>query len=384
MQTSSRVPAFMYVSKILQDRIEEGNYAPGEWLPTERDLATEMNISRPVVRSAIRHLQDKGVITQQGPGHRQQVRIFDKPPLAEVSSAVGRTVVAIMSQSIELASAHSILRGINAELRTRETPYQLAVYDTEPKMLHHTESESEQSWERIYLERINRDGAAGVILYHVSGPHTIPLLRSIQQKGIPLVLIDRYPYELECDFVGVDNYGATKVAVEHLIGLGHQRIGYILQEEQVSSVQERLRGYRDALEICGLSYVAELTVSARPTASLALDQLLSLPKPPTALVAVNDFAAFAIIQEANKRGIHVPKDLSVVGFDNSEAYTPRPGILTTIRQPFEEIGRRAVELVLARQSPPRTPSERAYRHVVLPGTLVVRESTGPAIETAHG
>ena len=176
----------------------------------------------------------------------------------------------------------------------------------------------------------------------------------------------------------------AKAAVEHLIGLGHQRIGYVLQEEQVSSVQERLRGYRDALESSGLSYVADLTVSARPTASLALDQLLSLPKPPTALVAVNDFAAFAMIQEANKRGIHVPKDLSVVGFDNSsEAHTPRPGILTTIRQPFEEIGRRAVELVLTRQSPPRTPSERAYRHVVLPGTLVVRESTGPAIETAH-
>ena len=381
--TSRRLPAFMHVSKSLRERIESGHYAPGEWLPTERDLAVELNVSRPIIQAAFKQLREDGIITQQGPGHRSRVSAgAAKPEKSASAEPASRTIVAIMSNGPALVCGHFILRGINAALREKEALYQLVICDTDDAYNQPSEDESDPSWERKYLERVEREGAAGLILFHSAGSETTPVISRIKQLGIPVVMIDRYSEDVECDFVGTDNRTASRAAVEHLIGLGHRRIGYVLRNERATSTEERLRGYRDALEANGIRYVPELVTSAWPDARPALEYFRQLDRPPTALAAVHDFAAFDLIHEAEAMGIRVPEDLSVIGFDDIESYSPRPGILTTVRQPFFEMGRRAGELILDRQAPSSKPAERAHRHIFLPASLVVRiSSAAPAIPT---
>jgi DNA-binding LacI/PurR family transcriptional regulator len=368
-----RLPAFMKVSNSLRERIESGHYAQGEWLPTERDLAVELAVSRPVVQAALRHLREDGIITQQGPGHRSRVSVRTASPDRDPSPGpTSRTIVAIMSNGAGLVCGHFILRGINAALREKEAPNQLIICDTDQAYNQPAEDVTDPSWERKYLERVEKEGTAGVILFHSAGAETRPVISRIMRLGIPVVMIDRYSEEIECDFVGTDNRAASRAVVEHLIALGHRRIGYALRQERATSVEERLSGYRDALEANGIRYAPELVATAWPTAKPALEHFLGLEKPPTAIAAVHDFAAFDLIHEAEAMGIQVPKDLSVAGFDDVESYSPRRGILTTVHQPFFEMGRRAAELILHRQAPR---AERVCRHIFLPGELVVRSST---------
>jgi LacI family transcriptional regulator len=174
--------------------------------------------------------------------------------------------------------------------------------------------------------------------------------------------------------IGTDNRNASRVVVEHLIKLGHRRIGYVLRVERVTSVEECLGGYRDALESHGIRFDPELVTSGWPHARLALDHYRTLSDPPTALAALHDFAAFELIHEAQARGIKVPEDLSVVGFDDVESYSPRTGMLTTVHQPFFEIDRRAGELILLRHSSSGFMAARSHRHIFLPASLVVRTS----------
>jgi len=374
--TTRRLPAFLQVSKSLRERIESGHYAPGDWLPTERDLAVDLNVSRPVIQAAFKQLREEGIITQQGPGHRFRVGIGAKKPDKPLIAGPGsRTIVAIMSNGPALVCGHFILRGINAALREKEAPYQLVICDTDDAFNQPNEDISDPSWERKYLERVEKDGAAGLILFHSAGVETVSVISRILKLGIPTVMIDRYSEEIECDFVGTDNRAASRAAVEHLIELGHRRIGYLLRKERATTTEERLIGYRDALEANGIRYDPALVTSAWPNSRPALEYFRQLDKPPTAVAAVHDFAAFDLIREAEAMGIHVPSDLSVVGFDDVEFYSPRQAMLTTVRQPFFEMGRRAAELVLSRQSPSGKAAERACRHIFLPASLVVRSSS---------
>jgi DNA-binding LacI/PurR family transcriptional regulator len=368
-----RLPAYLEVSQNLRERIEAGQYAPGEWLPAERDLAVEMKVSRPVIQAAFKHLREEGVLTQQGPGHRP--RVSDQIGAMDDQGSPGpksQTIVAIMSNGPGLVCGHNILHGINTALRETEAPYQLVIYDTDEAYKQRNDDATDPSWERKYLEQVERDGAAGVILFHSAGKETTPVIARIQQQGIPVVMIDRYSDDIDCDFVGTDNRSAAKAAVEHLIELGHRQIGYVLAGERVTSVEERLAGYRAALEANGIRYAPELVMSACSPARPALEYFSKMEKPPTAIFAVHDFVAFELIHEAEKMGIRTPEDLSIIGFDDIESYGPRAGILTTVRQPFLEIGRRAAELVLSRQS---APAQRANRHIFLPATLIVRSSS---------
>ena len=380
LRASRRLPAHVHIVQIVRERIEKGYYAPDEWLPTERDLAAELKVSRPVVQVAFKHLREEGLVVQQGPGHRSRISPRDSVPTGYVQNeSTSRTIVAIMTQAPWMAYGFSIVRGINAALRETESSNQLVICDTSAA-LPSEDNDSDFSWEDKYLERIEEEGAAGVILFHVDGARTASIIRSIQEKGVPVVMIDRYSDDIDTDFVGTDNRESAKAAVEYLIELGHRRIGYVLRGERVTSVEERLSGYRDALEAHGIRYAPELVTSGWPEAGLALDHYATLSSPPTALAMVHDFAAFDLIHEAQSRGIRVPEDLSIVGFDDVESYTPRPGMLTTVHQPFFEIGRRACELILRRQSLPRRGVGQSHRHVYLPAPLVIRTSCCPPVE----
>ena len=200
----------------------------------------------------------------------------------------------------------------------------------------------------------------------------------LKQRGFPFVVADEgYPLDGEFPQVGAANMAGAIEATEHLLGLGHRRIGLIQGIPGFVATEDRTRGYRATLSAAGIRPDPALeacgdfrTVEGRAAAA----QLLDLPEPPTAIFACNDEMAVSVLQEARARGLRIPEDLSVVGFDDTTVSQIAIPAITTIHQPLEEVGRMAANL-LARiiEEPPSHPIRLEV------GTrLVVRESTGPA------
>ena len=137
--------------------------------------------------------------------------------------------------------------------------------------------------------------------------------------------------------------------MQYLTGLGHRRIGFIAGREELVSSQRRLQGYRDGLAVAGIALDEALIqvgdYSYQPAIGCT-NELLSLANPPTAIFAANDRSAMGVYQAAAQRGLRIPDDLSVVGFDNSlEASLANP-MLTSVDQFVAEMGYRAIEMVM--------------------------------------
>lgn len=180
-----------------------------------------------------------------------------------------------------------------------------------------------------------------------------------------------------CPSVRLDNRAAARAMTEHLLALGHRRIGLIKGPQGSPLTRERIAGYEDALREAGITPVPELLCRGNFTLQAGYDaagQLLSCAERPTAIFCENDEMAIGAIQRIRQSGLRVPEDISVAGFDDIPfaAYCDPP--LTTIAQPAEAFGRHAVEMLVAQfeQHPLETP------HLVLPYSLVVRGSTAAA------
>lgn len=201
-------------------------------------------------------------------------------------------------------------------------------------------------------------------------------LADLRTSGYPFVVVDqRTALPPDIAAVGSAHLAGARLATEHLLKLGHTRIAAIAGPRNWIAAEDRLLGYRTALAASGRLAPEELIREAgEPTIAhglAAAHDLLSRPEPPTAIVAFNDKVAIGAMQAATERGLRVPDDLSVVGFDDlelSRVVTPR---LTTVRQPLEEMARMGAELLL-RLIDGR---EIDTLHVQLATELVVRDST---------
>jgi LacI family transcriptional regulator len=223
-----------------------------------------------------------------------------------------------------------------------------------------------------YVDLLVERRVAG-ILFVAAGVST-ELVDDLQRQRVPLVVIDREVPGVAVDMVQTNHHQGGRLATEHLIALGHRRIGCIPAGSDLSPGAERLAGYRDALAAHGLAEDAALVVPGDfqfASGYRAMGQLLALAERPTAVFAGNDLMAVGAIRAATAAGLRVPEDLSIVGFDDISlaSYTNPP--LTTIHQPKREIGRLAMEMLLARMNDPDAPP----RSVRLETELVVRQSS---------
>jgi len=224
----------------------------------------------------------------------------------------------------------------------------------------------------------------GLIITPPETPRIKRQLAALARSGLPIVLIGMQLRPRLADRVTTATYEGARAATDHLISLGHRRIGLITGSRRAKVAMGRYRGYRDALNIAGLplddALVAEVTLD-RAGGSAALQQLLTLPKPPTAAFAVNDAAALGAIQYAASRDIRVPSDLSMVGFDDVDLAAHSVPPLTTVAQPKRQMGAVAVDLLADRiaGTGSSTPVERR-----LECELVVRASTAPPKSSRGG
>ncbi len=202
-------------------------------------------------------------------------------------------------------------------------------------------------------------------------------LRRLAAAGIPLVVIDppEEPSE-QVRSVGTTNWLGGLTATRHLLDLGHRRVATITGPVGLWSSRARLDGYRAALQAAGLAVDERLVRHDEFTAAGGRRQareLLALPEPPTGIVAGNDSQAFGVLQEAGARGLRVPADLSVVGFDDVAVASWATPPLTTVRQPLAAMAATAFRML--RSGPAAGAAEP--HHIELATTLIVRESTGP-------
>lgn len=199
----------------------------------------------------------------------------------------------------------------------------------------------------------------------------------LQSRDIPFVIVDPVG-EVPADAlgVGIDNWTSGLIATEHLASLGHRRIGIIRGPEYAESSQARYSGYLAAMQRAGLTVDPDLVVlgdyDETELGYEAACRLLDLPEDhrPTAIFACNDITAVNVYRAARERGLALPDDLSIVGFDNVyPASYLYPG-LTTVNQPFDLMARKAIDMILDARN--GTVEEH---HVILPTHLVVRGST---------
>ena len=180
--------------------------------------------------------------------------------------------------------------------------------------------------------------------------------------------------ELGISYVGIDNRDAAERMTNHLIELGHRRIGMIAGPySRTARVRHRLEGYRDALEKAGIPFDPEIVMERRPDlleGREAMEMLMSQDNRPTAVFAASDLFAIGALRAAKMRGLSVPRDVSIAGFDdmNFGAYQDPP--ITTVRVDAHRIGKLAAQIAV---EPIGTPA-RSY---CLDCDLVIRGSTGP-------
>jgi len=220
-----------------------------------------------------------------------------------------------------------------------------------------------------YLDLLGQGRVDGLLFAGEESGHELAQLRTSQ---VPWVLVNRTLAGSQ-RYVILDDERASELAVNHLLELGHRRIGHLAGPDGADTARRRRAGYLEAMGDAGLEVGPESIVHADYTAAggvAALDRLLSAPNPPTAVFVANVASAVGVLYALHARGLSVPRDLSVVAVHDMPLASHLVPALTTVRMPLEELGRRALEL-LAR----RGPDEPITEVVTEPVELVVREST---------
>lgn len=228
--------------------------------------------------------------------------------------------------------------------------------------------------EAEYTSLVTSRQADGVIQLSANVDGVLDIL-NVADGQAPIVNACECAIDPPCPTVRIDNVGAAKDAVEHLIDLGHERIGIVLGPGESPLTRDRLTGYKQALKDHNLDFDKRLTVSgdfSLDSGRRAVATLRAVNDPPTAIFCCNDEMAIGAMHRVKKDGFSVPDDISIVGFDDIEfaSYVDPP--LTTIAQPTEELGKVAFSVLLELLEG-RTPEQTEF---VLPTELVIRESTG--------
>lgn len=198
----------------------------------------------------------------------------------------------------------------------------------------------------------------------------LPLLSEMM---VPIILVnDQYPGAF-VHSVLISNQDGSRAAAEHLVGLGHRRIAFIGDQFGYQSDTERLAGYKEALKSAGIPIDPELVVrgDGKPEAAMrAMDQLLALKNPPTAVCCYNDMTALGAMRSIRVHGLRVPHDISVTGFDDLFVASYAEPPLTTVRQPMRRMGQIAMEDLINLMS-----GEDSVVSGKIKPELIVREST---------
>ncbi len=243
-------------------------------------------------------------------------------------------VIGLIMPDVEQPFPIQVMKGVNRAVA--ELDYDLIVYTSGD-----FKKPSSADRERHYVSLLNGSIADGVIV--------VTPAATTFSTAAPVVAVDPNNVSPDCPAVIANNRAGAMAAMEHLISLGHRRIGYIGGRPDLQSAVRRLQGYENALRQAGIPLIPELIQIgdySTEKAYVCAQHLLNMTNPPTAIFAANDQSAIGVIKAAHEAGLHIPDDLSVVGFDNiPEAAFMRPA-LTTVDQSIDRMGHVATEMLI--------------------------------------
>lgn len=332
----------------LRHLILSGRWVSGSRIPSENELTSHLNISRSTVRLALQQAEIEGLI------ERAAGRGTFVAPI--ISKDIRRRLIAFLTCSFDAENHLLMLNGAEQEGRARG--YQIVFSNAQ-----------NQEEEFEILQRLKEEGIAGVLLWANARASKAlePNVIRYQQVKVPIVLMDRTIYGLDCDCVTSDNYGGTRALMRHLVDLGHQHIVFLSHYEmEILPVAERYRAYCDVLAETGLS-AAEPWIIGEPgievSASYALQSSLNYKNPvlqqirntmlnaqprPTAIFAVNDYLAVLASRAMKQLELQVPDMVSIAGFDDTDLAAHLEVPLTTVAQDAFTIGKRAAHRLIDR------------------------------------
>jgi LacI family transcriptional regulator len=301
---------------------------------TIHDVAAAAGVS---VSTVSRVLNDKDDVAAETYERVQQViaELGYASSLAARGMRSSRTnVIGLIMPDVSEPYSYDVLKGVNRAIA--QLDYDLIVY-TNGDVSKNTSADQE----RYYVSLLNGSITDGVIV-------VTPAATSFSTAA-PLVAIDPNNESPECPAIISTNHQGALEAMQYITDLGHRRIGFITGREELVSSKRRLQGYRDGLVAAGIPVDEALIKNGDYSAQTAVgcaQSLLSLDNPPTAIFAANDRSAMGVYQVAAKRGMHIPDDLSVIGFDNSLDASFSDPKLTTVDQYVPEMGFIAVEMIV--------------------------------------
>lgn len=225
-----------------------------------------------------------------------------------------------------------------------------------------------------FLRLLEEQGVRGILVTPIGA--RLDRLTRIHARGTPVVLLDHPRDGLGLCAATVDNVAGGELAARHLLELGHRNIAFVRSATAVRTISDRTRGIRRALRKAGLDPVrslAEIRVgqgTVETVATQAAEALLALAPRPTGVICFNDATALAMLRGLRLRGVRVPDELSVVGYDDVSFAAELSPALTTVRQPTYQVGYAAAELLLDERQP-----EHRHQEVLFHPRLIVRDST---------
>lgn len=355
------LPRYIQAKLIIQQRIRSGKYRPGERIPGERDLASELRISQMTMNRALMELVKEGWLYREHGKGTFVPQGFCPPPPEMLQ--IGVVVHIPAERALEDFYLGSLFRGMQRAIAN--APVSLSIIEVPAD-----EIEDKLS-----------DGLLDGLLVLDVLEQNVEKANRLFRSGFKMVVLGASWKGLEVPFVDSDNVGGTRAALQHLLTLGHRCIGGVFALAHTCNTQDRLRTFRHTLQEQGIPVDDSLILMEEELVSLSeagrdrLRQILRSPARPTAFFCGGYYLALDVIRTAREEGLQIPGDLSVVGFDDPVSAALLSPPLTTVRQPLDEMGRIATLMLLQwlrNTEPPR-------QSVVLPTQLMVRGSTD-----AHG
>jgi LacI family transcriptional regulator len=318
-----------------------------------KDVARLAGVSVGTVSNVLNRPEVVSEKTQDAVGRAMAQLNFHRNAIARNLRSGATTTVGAVVSDVSNPFYTELLRGIEDRL------------DPDGLSLIICSSDGEADREARQLRMLAEQGVRGILITPMDG--TVDRLADLQRIGVASVLMDAGPGELPS--VGVDSVRGGRLALDHLLEQGHRRIAFLAAAENMGPSEQRLKGAMEAVRAAGLdpSEVLEVVHLEHPNASageIATARLMDSQRPPTAVFGVNDIVALGALRALRERGVRVPDDVSVVGYDDLFLDTELAVPLTSVRQPMRELGWAAADLLLTGQP-----------HDLFTPELVVRESS---------
>jgi DNA-binding LacI/PurR family transcriptional regulator/biotin operon repressor len=376
------LPRHFQVRRILREMVSSGTWVSGEKIPAETEIAESLGVSKMTVNKAILALASEGLFHREVgrgtfvlapeekgvPGDR-----YDNPSAAQVFLQV------VTATPPELISDNEYLCALLLAMRSTVSPVDARI------VLRHLRGKD-------YGACLQESGCDGWVIV-APAQEDLPGLRALAAANVKAVVLGADWPEVNLPSIDSDNIGGARLAIDHLASLGHRHIGMLYAEPHHSNPRDRIEGFQRIMRERNMPIRSDWIMNVNSSHGIAesvrmqLRELLQKQDRPTAFFAAGPIIACSLLQVAKEAGISVPEQMSIVGFDDPRAVTEAIPVLTTVRQPLEQMGYEAItylKILIEQAGGGGALPLPKLSNLKLPCHLLVRGSTAPAMEYDSG